>query len=418
MKEKSGVIWYLVLVALLDFIGLGMVVAIFPHMMISDAASLFPDGWDHQKKVILLGIFLAIYPLGQFFGASILGKMSDIYGRRKMMLMTVAGTAIAFTVSAYAVVEASAVLLLLSRLLAGLMAGNVAIAQASMADISEPDNKTKNLTMIQTALGLAWVIGPPVGGWLTNFSLGQFSGYMTPFAIMTVIFILLFIYTLMTYPDTLEKHAQEKINAFSGLIQIAKAYSHAELRMAFTIWTIFVAGWWLFESFLPAYLLDVYRFSSFQIGSFLASMGATYALFQYLVVRHVAKVAKPENMVRYSLVVSSLAVMAIPIVGNVVYLHILITLFVTSMGFALPGLISSISNLAPENEQGEIMGSISSIQALATLVVMFVGGFLDTTNIRVTVVGGGLLLLISWLLFVVRLRVINRKAIREFKELQ
>ncbi|PHM36277.1 multidrug transporter [Xenorhabdus mauleonii] len=412
MKEKPGIIWYLVLVALLDFVGLGMVVAIFPHMMISDAASLFPDGWGHQEKVIMLGVFLAIYPLGQFFGASILGKMSDIYGRRRMMLMTIAGTAVAFAISGYAVVETSAVLLLFSRLLAGMMAGNVAIAQASMADISAPGNKTKNLSMIQTALGLAWVIGPPIGGWLTDFSLGQFNGYMTPFVIMAAIFILLFIYTLVAYPDTLEKHTQEKINVFSGLKQIAKAYSHTELRMAFTIWTVFVAGWWLFESFLPAYLLDIYSFSSFQIGSFLASMGATYALFQYFVVRHVAKVAKPENMVRYSLVVSSLAIMAISMINNVIYLHILITLFVTSMGFALTGLISSISNLAPENEQGEIMGSISSIQALATLIVMFLGGFLDTTDIRVTVVGGGLLLLISWLLFVVHLGLINRKMIR------
>ncbi|MDX7985847.1 MFS transporter [Xenorhabdus sp. 12] len=418
MKEKPGIIRYLVLVALLDFIGLGMVVAIFPHMMISDAVSLFPSDWEHQEKVIMLGIFLATYPLGQFFGASILGKMSDIYGRRKMMLIAIAGTAIAFFISAYAVIAASAWLLLFSRLLAGLMAGNVAIAQASMADISSLSNKTKNLTMIQTALGLAWVIGPPVGGWLAHFSLGQFSGYMTPFVIMAAIFTLLFIYTLVAYPDTLETHTQEKINIFSGLVQIAKAYSHAELRTAFAIWTIFVAGWWLFESFLPAYLLDIYRFSSFQIGTFLASMGATYALFQYIVVRHVAKSAKPENMVRYSLVVSSLAVMAISMVSNVIYLHILITLFVTSMGFALPGLISSISNLAPENEQGEIMGSISSIQALATLIVMLLGGFLDTTNIRVTVVGGGLLLLISWLLFVVRLKAINRKAISDYKELQ
>lgn len=413
MRENSGLVWYLVLVALLDFIGLGMVVAIFPHMMISDAASLFPGGLGHQKKVIILGVFLAIYPLGQFFGASILGKMSDIYGRRKIMLITVAGTAVAFAASAYAVVEASAGLLLISRLLAGMMAGNVAIAQASMADISAPGNKTKNLTMIQTALGLAWVIGPPTGGWLTNFSLGQFSGYMTPFVIMAAIFTLLFIYTLVAYPDTLEKHTQEKINVFSGLVQIAKAFSHAELRMAFLIWTVFVAGWWLFESFLPAYLLDIYSFSSFQIGSFLASMGATYAIFQFLVVRRVAKFAKPENMVRYSLVVSSLAVMAISMVSNTIYLHILITIFVTSMGFALTGLISSISNLAPENEQGEIMGSISSIQALATLTVMLLGGFLDTTNVRVTVVGGGLLLLVSWLLFVVRLGVINRKAIRQ-----
>ncbi|WP_414148529.1 MFS transporter [Erwinia sp. BNK-24-b] len=414
MRKNAGAIcWYLVIVALLDFIGMGMVVAIFPHIIISNAVSLFPADWQPQQKIAMLGIFLGTYPLGQFFGASLLGKLSDIYGRRKIMLITVAGTALAFATSAYAIFCADAMMLLIGRLAAGMMAGNVAIAQASMADISTPGNKTKNLSMIQTALGLAWVVGPPAGGWLTTFRVAQYSGYITPFAVMAVIFSLLFIYTLVAYPDTLKKHTQEKLNIFSGLSQIAKAYSHGDLKGPFIIWTIFVAGWVLFEAFLPAYLLDIYHFNSFQTGSFLASMGATYALFQYIVVRNVAKKAKPNSMVRYSLIITAFAVLAIVAVQSLVLLHILITLFVTSIGFALTGLISGLSSLVPENKQGEIMGSVSSIQALATLLVMLVGGSLDATNVKVTVVGGGLLLLASWLLFVIRPGTSKRNNVRE-----
>jgi len=414
MRKNAGAIcWYLVMVALLDFIGMGMVVAIFPHIIISNAVSLFPADWQPQQKIAMLGVFLGIYPLGQFFGASLLGKLSDIYGRRKIMLITVAGTALAFATSAYAIFCADAMMLLIGRLAAGMMAGNVAIAQASMADISTPGNKTKNLSMIQTALGLAWVVGPPAGGWLTTFRVAQYSGYITPFAVMAVIFSLLFIYTLVAYPDTLKKHTQEKLNIFSGLSQIAKAYSHGDLKGPFIIWTIFVAGWVLFEAFLPAYLLDIYHFNAFQTGSFLASMGATYALFQYFVVRNVAKKAKPDSMVRYSLIITAFAVLAIVTVQSPVLLHILITLFVTAIGFALTGLISGLSSLVPENEQGEIMGSVSSIQALATLLVMLVGGSLDATNVKVTVVGGGLLLLASWLLFVIRPGTSKRNNVRE-----
>lgn len=399
IKNQSVTVWYLVLVALIDFMGLGVVVTVFPHLLLENATGIFPSDWTYNYRLTLLGIFLAIYPLGQFFGAAILGRLSDIHGRKKIMLITLLGTIIAFLASGYAIYIGSALLLFISRAFSGLCAGNIAVAQASMSDISTKATKTKNLTLIQIALGLAWVIGPPSGGWLTNVSIAGLTGFITPFLFIAILLIILLLYTLFGYQETLKSRSKDKVNFLSGLKQIGEAYSHPTFRIAFVIWSVFVAGWWLFEAFLPAYLLHIFKFSSGEIGTFLASMGATYALFQYLVVRPISKKVRPENMVRYSLVLSGISVIAITFVHSVVLLHIFITLFVTSMGFALPGLITSISNLAPEHQQGKIMGTISSVQALATVLVMAIGGYLDSVNIVVTVIGGGLLLLISWVLF-------------------
>lgn len=399
-QRNQLTIWYLVLVSLLDFMGLGVVVAIFPHLLLANIGDILSNHWSHEIRLTLLGLFLAVYPLGQFFGAAILGKLSDIHGRRKLMIITQFGTIIAFILSAYSIVIGSGLLLFVSRLVAGLFAGNIAIAQASIADLSTADTKAKNLTLVQIALGLSWVIGPPAGGWLSNYSIGHLPDYATPFFFMALLLFVLFVYTVCCYQDTLKIRSTDRANIFLGLKEIAHAYSHKKFRIAFYIWTVFVAGWWLFEAFLPAYLLKNFDFSSAQIGGFLASMGATYALFQFIVVRPISKHMKAENMVRYFLYLSGLSVLSIAFIhNNVIILHIAITLFVTSMGFAFPGLITSISNLASEKEQGKIMGNISSVQALATVLVMMIGGYLDTIQITVTVIIGGLLLIFSWLLF-------------------
>ena len=395
--------WYLVLIALLDFMGLGVVVAIFPHLLLD--GSFLPQNWEHNTRLTALGIFLAVYPLGQFFGASILGKLSDIYGRKNLMVLTLIGTFVAFICSGISIIIGSAVMLLLSRAVAGVFAGNVAIAQASMSDISNTDEKTKNLTLIQIALGLAWVFGPPLGGWASEISLFNQSGFVTSFWLMAILLLFAIIYTIFFYQETLVHFSKnEKVHPLSGVAQIVEAFTNKDMRLPFFIWTVFVAGWWLFEAFLPVYLLKKFNFSSGDIGNFLASMGATYALFQYLVVNKIAKRMSPEVMVKRSLFISALAVFGIVFVRNTLELHLVITIFVTSMGFALPGLITSISNLANKEHQGKIMGNISSTQALATVLMMMVGGYLDNSGITITIIIGGILLFMSWTIFALRFK--------------
>ena len=393
--------WYLVVIALLDFMGLGMVVAIFPHLLV-DGNFL---AHSQQSRLTVLGIFLAVYPLGQFFGAAILGRLSDSYGRKKLMVITLIGTCGAFISSGVAIMLGSALGLLLSRALAGVFAGNIAIAQASMADISTLVDKTKNLSLIQIALGLAWVVGPPLGGWSATIALFQQSGFVTAFWLMATLLFLALMYTLFFYQETLVPlKRNEKIHPLAGLAQVIQGFTNKNMRLPLLIWTIFVAGWWLFEAFLPLYLLKRFNFSSGAIGGFLASMGATYAVFQYLVVTKLAKRISPELMVKRSLIIAAVAVLGIAWVRNTFELHVVITLFVTAMGFALPGLITSISNLATKEQQGEIMGNISATQALATVLMMTIGGYLDTLGISITIISGGILLFVSWSIFMLRFK--------------
>jgi DHA1 family tetracycline resistance protein-like MFS transporter len=285
------------------------------------------------------------------------------------------------------------------QIYAGLSAGNIAIVQAGLADVS-PDEKSKNknFSMFQVALGASWVFGPPMGGWLSDSSLISWFTYTTPFWVISGFLTGILLLTMFWFRETLQNPKKEKIEILAGVKQIHEAFLLPKFKTAFVVWFVFVSGWWLFEAFLPTYLLQSFNFTPAQIGNFLASMGGTYALFQVLVVQRFTNL-KPSSMVKWTLLIAGLSVIGIAFVNSVFALHIMITLFVTSMGFAMPGLITSISNLASPAEQGQVMGISSSIQALATVVMMMMGGWLESFGLTVTVVGGGVLLIAAWVIF-------------------
>ncbi len=401
-KNKSHHGWtkaYLILVSLLDFIGLGVVVTLFPKLLLDPSLDILPAHCSMHVRLIALGCFLAIYPLGQFFGAVVFGKLSDTHGRKRMMLITLAGTIVGFALSGTSILLANGVLLFLGRLLSGIFAGNTAIAQASIIDISTPETKAKNISILQITLGFAWVIGPPMGGWLSQKSLVSWFGYSTPFWVVMGLLVLMLVLGAIFYQDTRQKSdTRTKVNAFENLINIHSAFMEKKLRMAFLIWAVFVSGWWLFEAYLPTYLQLQWHYNPAIIGTFLGCMGATYAATQLLVLRWISR-ANPHTLVRSSLIISGLSVAAYAIIHTGWLLIMVTACFVISMAFALPSLITSVSNLGDDENQGHLMGMISSIQALSTVAMMLLGGFLVAMSYKIPLIAGGTLLILAWGLF-------------------
>ena len=205
MKNKNNLLTvsYLIGIALVDFMGLGVVVTLFPKLLLEADSLLLPLSWSNSLRLTALGVFLAIYPLGQFFGAAVLGKLSDRFGRRRLLLLTLTGTLLGFLASGWALVIASPLLLFFSRLFSGLFSGNIAVVQASLADIS-PDEATKNryFSWFQVALGLSWVIGPPMGGWLSDNTLVDWFTYTTPFWITCGFLSVLLLVTQCWFKET------------------------------------------------------------------------------------------------------------------------------------------------------------------------------------------------------------------------
>lgn len=393
--------YFLVSIILLDFMGLATVVVLFPSLFLEHGNNVFLSWLPYRSRLIWLGLCLAVYPLGQFIGSSVFGKLSDKYGRKNMLSITILGTVIGFSLSALSVNLVSYTLLFVSRIFTGFCAGNVAIAQASLIDISNDETKAGNLSLAQMAMGLAYVVGPTVGAILANSNLCIWFVPSTAFWVFALLMSVAFIVLRLFYRDTLIKQQNLSDGNISNNDQNKSFMNNSMLRNSFIVWAIFVAGWWLFESFMPSFLFRKFHLNTSSIGYILSFNGVVYALFQYLVVQRIASKIKPSSMVLYSTVFAGLSIITLAFVTSIFQIYFVMTIFVLTMGFCIPGIITSISNLASKEEQGKVMGIIGSVQAITTVLVMLAGGILQSVDVNITIITGGILMIISWLLFTI-----------------
>lgn len=397
---KKWTLSFLITVILIDFMGMATVVVIFPKLLLT-SNMIFSESLSEGQRLMWMGVLLSLYPLGQIIGAALFGKLSDYYGRKSLLILTLTGTLFGFVLSALAIEYSLPLLLFFSRLLAGFCAGNVAIAQASLVDISSDDNRAKNIALGQMAMGSAYIVGPVLGAILSEPATFSWFNSATPFWFFSIVLGALIYVTVTYYQDTLLEPKKEKIELLGSIKQISAALTDVKLSGSFLVWLLFVSGWWLFESFMPAFLLQRFHLSTIQIGNVLSFNGALYAGFQYLVVQKASQIIKPESMIKYSGFIVSLSILSLAFVNSTFELYVAMAVFVMSMGFMIPGLIAYISSQAGKGEQGQIMGMVNSIQAVSTVIVMMLGGYLSAINNAFTILGGGVLVLISWLVFIV-----------------
>jgi DHA1 family tetracycline resistance protein-like MFS transporter len=266
-------------------------------------------------------------------------------------------------------------------------------------DISDGGSKAGNLALLNGALGASWVVGPPLGGLLADPSVLPFAGASTPFWLEAAFLALVIGLVYVTFRETLPRRATGRLDVLSQFRCVRDAMGRAKLRAVFGIWATFVGGWWLFESFLPSYLQEVLGYTPSRVGLFLGFMGATFLVTSVCVVKPVAARVRPETMVRVFLPAAAASVAALAFVTSAWALHVAILAFVATMGFTLPGLVGTVSNLADADTQGQALGITASLQALTTVLAMAFGGALFACGERLPILGGAALLAAAWVWF-------------------
>jgi MFS transporter, DHA1 family, tetracycline resistance protein len=178
------------LIVFIDLVGFGMILPLLPF---------YAESFGANAEIV--GLLATAYAAAQFIGAPILGRLSDRFGRRPLLLVSVLGTAIGFVIMGLA---GSLIVLFASRLLAGLTGGNISVAQAYITDVTDEKNRTKGLGMIGAAFGLGFIIGPALGGAMSG------GGYALPafFAAGLAAFNLLAIFFVLPESLTPERRAE------------------------------------------------------------------------------------------------------------------------------------------------------------------------------------------------------------------
>lgn len=375
----------------IDLVGFGILIPVFP-LLIGEGSPfrVTPESWSFTKGLIMLGWLQAIYPFCTFIASPILGQLSDRFGRRPVLAVSIFGTSIGYVLFAIGIMTANIPLLFAGRALDGFTGGNLAVANAAIGDISTNENRAKNFGALGAAFGLGFIVGPYLGGKLSSpdvsfyglFDTPSWFGATTPFWFAAILAMLNCVAVLTTFPETLkEKFHAGKLNAFQSVSNVVIGFRSDRLRAVLLSGFLFSAGFTFFTTFFGIYLRNNFNFGPSKTGDYFAIVGLFIAFSQAVLVARISKKLSDYSVLRFSLfgnAVMMLLYFAVPISFSL-GLYLVIPLFTAFNGLTMANMTSLISRSAEPGLQGQAMGIYTSVQSLAQVPASILVGYITTS---------------------------------------
>jgi DHA1 family tetracycline resistance protein-like MFS transporter len=356
-QRKAGLPFILVTV-FLDTLGFGFVIPILPALV----ATMTPD---KQSQAHWYGLLLGSYGLAQFFSAPLLGAISDRYGRRTVLLVSIFGIGLNFFITA---ISPWLWLLLVSRLIGGASGASFTVAGAYVADVTSKEERSRSFGLLGAVFGLGFICGPILGGMLSVY------GLRLPYFAAAGFALLNWIYGFFVLPESLQADRRSpidfaKANPFTALIELAKVQRIGSLVLVFILTSfpqfILQSTWILYTSFRFGWGPRENGFSLFVVG--IAS-----ALGQAVLLRFLLNKLGDIKTALLGLASSSVAYVLYGLAtkGWMMYAIILANLCGFAAGPALQGIISR--SVDPRH-QGITLGSMQSIGSIMGVIAPLVG---------------------------------------------
>lgn len=350
---KNAFLFVIVCVAM-DMIGFGIIIPVMPSLL-SELT-----GQPASETVVIGGYLMATYGILNFAAMPAIGSLSDRFGRRPILLVSIATLGLDFIIMGLA---DSIWLLFIGRAMTGLSAATFSTANAYIADVTEPEERGKAFGMIGAAFGIGFILGPVIGGFLGTIDT------RLPFFGAAVLSGLNFLYGFFVLPESLKKEDRRgfdvrRANPFGAVKHFSRVPKVGWFIVAFGIFqfahSVFPSTWNFYSEIR-------YDWSEAQIGLSLAAVGLGSALVQVLLIGPSIKRFGPVRTALYGILVMivSLSLYTFAVEGWMIYAIIPLSALGGVFG---PSLNQIMSGLTPRNAQGELQGATASLNALSLIL--------------------------------------------------
>jgi MFS family permease len=357
LKNKASLSVIFVTV-FIDLMGFGILIPILPTFASKDLGVS-----DFE-----IGFLIAIFSLVQFLFNPLLGKISDKFGRRPIILITLLLTSVSYIIFSFA---GSFLVLFLSRLLAGFGGSNIGVAQAYIADVTSENDRAKGMGMIGAAFGLGFVFGPLIGGVLSSYSYA-FAGYgSAAFSFMAFLFAYVFLTESNTKRNT-DNRIKLKLFDLDFTKKVLKLPSVSLMMLLFFIIVFSMAN--IYGTFaILGY--KHYNFTDQQNSYLFGILGIVGAIIQGGAIRSLSKIFKDKTLVLSGTLFMMTGLGLLPYGGNFAGVALIGGVLAVGTGILQPTLLSMISKFSPSEHQGGVLGLNQSFAAFARVLGPLWGGF-------------------------------------------
>ena len=371
------------------FFGYALTVALFVPLLMDPHSSLVSTSSSKETRAVISGILLAMYPLGQFIGAPIIGHLSDHYGRKYILQTSLILSTAGFIVMGLAIYEQQIILLFVSCLFTGLCESNMAISQSSIADISSNEKqKIKLIGYAYAAASLGFTLSPMFVALIIKP-----LGFSAPFFITAAGTCLVAIWLKIKLKDCFQPHKTTDEKRLNPLYAIKTLISQRQLRRIYSInFAIFFAVQGLYR-IMPIYIVNTWHPTVVTYTLIIAYVSSLCLIANFFFTSRLAKSFTAHKLLIALNLFGGIAVLLIVLPENFSSIWITYGFAVIPTVMTLAISTSWLSGHANSADQGQVMGNNQALLVLGEASSAVVGGFLSAMNTALPIIMMGVILL-------------------------
>lgn len=368
----------ILLTILLGHIGFSMVLPIFPTWILETSPILIAGKPFLSSHAMRLGVLLAMYPLGQCLSSPIFGKLSDRFGRRPILLASLLGIIPSYFFTMFSILTNTLLLVIVSRFICGIFEGNMVIAQAAILDYEQDhEQKVRNFGSLIATSSVGFIIGPILGGILSNRAFSPLFNFSTPFGVAGFLSILTLLSVFFLFCETKKTGFSTPLTWKRILSSYYKGFRFSALRPIYLLNFFLSLSVFFFLEFFPMMLVQRFGFTSYNLGFTTAYLSIPIFLAPFLL-KKLSKQIPPERMLQYIALLFTLFLLLL--IQSPALLFLWISLFF--LGFCVATIFTFapllIATRVDAKIQGETLGLNQSVQVFSEAVSGIMGGMLAT----------------------------------------
>ncbi len=385
----------LFLVLFIDGMGFALLLSILNGIIVDPASHFLPVSTSPAMRDFIYGFTISIFMLCWFFGAAILGDLSDKIGRKKALMLCLFGAFLGYLISGVGVLNQSLALLLIGRAIAGFSSGSQPIAQAAIVDISLPEHKTRNIGLVLLSCSLGFICGPIIGGVLSDPNIYHGFSLSTPLYFASVLSLFNALLLKFSFKETCYRTGKISIRWHQAVHVFISAFQHKQMRFLSLAFFAAILGWGSYFSFITLYMSHIYHFNILDNSLLLTVMGVGFSLGFGVLAGLLSKWVTLKRLTLIALLITSASILVLLLSHSLYIIFLMVFICGTSMPIAYAGCVSIFSNQVGPDEQGWIMGVTSSINALGYGVSALFIGMVAAVGVSIPLVFAVIFLVLS-----------------------
>lgn len=382
---------------IIDAMGFGLVYPVMTLIFMSSHSPVLPVDASSALRHFYLGVGFMLYPLCMLFGTAFLSDCSDNFGRKRILSLCMLFIGLSFLLMALGVVFSSIWLLFIGRALSGLMAGSQPVAQASIADISTPETKAKNMGIVSLSYCFAVMLGPLIGGVTSDSSLWSGFNFSTPFFIAAVLAFLACVWVIVGFHDTFQPQGHKKLHLLRPLTLFVAAFKHPLIRLLVVAFVLMQLGYSIYFQFIVVHMQHAFHYSAWQLGLLNSMLGIGFGLGILVGLPIFLKFWSTKTI---ALITGVLTGVCLLLSGLIHFAAPQWALAILIAGFNMmlfTVMMTLFSDSVAKTEQGWAMGIFSAVIALSWTVTGFASNLIGSIGTNGLILLGGLIMLLGTL---------------------